>query len=251
MFLKHRALQAEYFDELDRPAAEIAESFAMLARVNRFFAVARTFQNGLPKMLGEERCRSLSLLDLGAGDGSLGKELSRWAATHGWEWRFTNLELNPHAAKLNPNAEWVIGSVLQLPFSDRSFDVVIASQMTHHLTSNDDVCQHFKEAWRVTRDVLFINDLHRNAALYSLLWVWLRVFQVPGHFRSDTLLSVKRGWRVREWQSLAQRAGIPNAHVWLYGGARLVLEARRQEKAPTSKPQAPENHQYPSTNDAR
>jgi hypothetical protein len=227
MFLKHRVLQAEYFDALDRPAAEIADGYAMLARVNRFFAFASPFQHFLPQVLGEERCRSLSLLDLGAGDGSLGDELARWAAQRGWDWRFTNLDLNLQAMRLNPGASWVAASASMLPFRDQSFDVVIASQMTHHLMSDDEVCRHFSEAWRVTREVLFLNDLHRNAALYAVLWVLLRLCRFPEHFRNDGLLSVRRSWRVGEWQALAGRAGIPDARVWLYGGARLMLQARR------------------------
>jgi 2-polyprenyl-3-methyl-5-hydroxy-6-metoxy-1,4-benzoquinol methylase len=227
MFLKHRALQAEYFDTFDRPAAEVADGYAMLARVNRFFSFASPFQTFLPKTLGQNRCRSLSLLDLGAGDGSLGDELTRWAATRGWNWRVTNLDPNIQAMRLNPNARCVAASALALPFRDRAFDVVIASQMTHHLMSDDEACQHFHEAWRVTGHMLFLNDLHRNVVLYGILWVLLRLYGFPEHFRSDGLLSVRRSWRVREWRALAARAGIPEAKVWLYGGARLMLQANR------------------------
>ena len=131
--------------------------------------------------------------------------------------------------RLNPAAQWVAGSVLALPFQDQAFDVVIASQMTHHLMSDADACQHFREAWRVTREVLFINDLHRNAVLYAILWVLLRCYRFPKKFRDDGLLSVQKSWRVGEWRSLAARAGIPEARVWLYGGARLMLQARRKK----------------------
>src|SRR5579883_1604099 len=228
MFLKHRALQAEYFDALDRPAEEIAESYAMLARVNRFFSHAAPFQRFLPTLLNEARCHSLTVLDLGAGDGSLGDQLTRWATARGWDWRFTNLDLNPQVVRLNPKARWVIGSALQLPFQDQAFDIVIASQMTHHFMSDEEVCRHFQEAWRVTRHALFFNDLHRNAALYSLLWVWLRIFRLPKHFRSDCLLSVRRGWRTAEWRKLAGQAGIPNARIRLHHGTRLLLQACRE-----------------------
>ena len=236
MLLNRRALQAEHFDALDRPAADVAEGYALLGRVNRMFAFTSPFQNYLPKMLGEERCCSLSFLDLGAGDGSLGDALSQWATQRGWRWRFTNLDLNPQAMRLNPKARCIAGSALALPFRDCAFDVVIASQMTHHLFTEDEVCQHFSEAWRVTGQALFLNDLHRNALLYAALWVLLRVYRFPKNFRSDGLLSVRRSWRVREWQALAARAGIPNARVWLYGGARLMLQARRETELTTKAP---------------
>ena len=171
MFLSQRATQAEYFDDRDRPTAEITDFFSALARTNRLFAFAEPFQQLLPRLLGQEKCRSLSLLDLGAGDGSLGKVLSQWAARQNWDWNFTNLDISPASLRLSQSGHNVVGSVLALPFADASFDVVIASQMTHHLSTNEEVTQHFREAWRVTRSGLLLTDLHRNVFLYGMLWL--------------------------------------------------------------------------------
>src|SRR6266850_5049419 len=163
MFLSQRATQAEYFDAANRSFTEVADGYRQLARANRIFLFSHPFEFVLPRLLGKERCRSLSLLDMGAGDGSLGIKLARWAARQGWDWRFTNLDLNPHALRLNSHTRNIAGSVLALPFREGSFDAVIASQMTHHLFSNAELIQHFREAWRVTRDALVLSDLHRNA----------------------------------------------------------------------------------------
>ncbi len=227
MFLSRRSAQAEYFDAPDRTAAEVADGYRLLARVNRLFHFAEPFQRHLPRSLGAERCRSLSVLDLGAGDGSLGRELTAWAAQRGWAWRVTSLDLNPLALRLNPGRPNVAACALALPFTDRSFDVVIASQMTHHIPQTEAVARHFREAWRVTRDTLFLNDLHRNCALFAMVWLATHLTRLPADLRSDGLVSVRRGWRIGEWQRLADEAGIPNANVWLHYGARIMLRARR------------------------
>src|SRR5581483_2470952 len=102
MFFRRRATQAEYFDAHDRAEGEVAEFYASLARANRFFLFADPFQRLLPKFLGTDNCRSLSLLDLGGGDGSLASLLTEWAATkRGWDWRFTNLDINPAALRVS------------------------------------------------------------------------------------------------------------------------------------------------------
>jgi 2-polyprenyl-3-methyl-5-hydroxy-6-metoxy-1,4-benzoquinol methylase len=228
MFFKRRALQAEYFDTLDRPMAEIAAGYEMLGRVNRFFGFALPFEEHLPKLLGVEHCRSVSFLDLGAGDGSLGDALTKWAAAaKGWDWRCTNLDVNTRAMGLNRNARWVAGSVLELPFRDGAFDVVIASQMTHHLMSDEETRRHFREAWRVTGRALLINDLHRSRFLYGAVGMVMQAFGFPEYFKEDGFLSVKRGWLLPEWRRLAAEAGIAGAKVSLYGGARVMLGARR------------------------
>ena len=231
MFLRQRATQAEYFDAPGRSAAEIAGDYRQLARVNRVFALTDPFQRVLVPWLGRDGCRSLSILDLGAGDGSLGRALTRWAARQGWDWRVTNLDLNPLALQLNPGGHNVVGSALALPFADDSFDVVIASQMTHHLAGDGEVAQHFREAWRVTRDAVFLNDLHRNPVLLGLVWLIVHCARLTPEMRSDGLLSVRRGWRLDEWRALARQAGIPDARVWLYYGARIMLQARKGRAA--------------------
>ncbi|HWW00638.1 MAG TPA: methyltransferase domain-containing protein [Candidatus Acidoferrum sp.] len=227
MFLARRTTQAEYFDG-ERSAAELAAFFQALQRINRLFVFAEPFQRSLPRLLGPSRCEKASILDLGAGDGSLGKVLSEWARQRGWQWRVTNLDLSLAALRLNPAGPNVAGSVLALPFRAGSFDAVIASQMTHHLTDAE-VRQHIAEAWRVARHVVMLSDLHRNAALYATLWVVFRLMRFPAVIASDGLLSVERGWRVPELRSLATAAAIDGAEVSLYFGARVLLRARKRE----------------------
>ncbi len=226
MFLSARSTQAESFDSPGRPAAEIEAGYRQLARANRLFFFSHPFVFTLPRLLGVARCRALTLLDVGAGDGLLGRRLEAWAQRRGWRWEVTNLELNPHALALNPSGRNVTGSALALPFPDAHFDVVIASQMTHHL-SDAEVVTHFREAWRVARQAVLLSDLHRNPFLYALVWMgsWLVGFNRA--MREDGVISVRRGFRLDEWRRHAAAAGIPDARVWLYAGTRIMLAARK------------------------
>ena len=231
MFLRHRSTQAEYFDLPGRPEPEVAASFQDLTRLNRLFRFAHPFQAVLPRWLGAGNCERLEILDVGAGTGLLGKTLTEWARRRGWQWRFTNLDNNPVALKIGRQPDSVVGSALQLPFPDGSFDLVVASQMTHHL-SNAEVVTHWREAWRVTRDAVFISDLHRNPGLYALLWLTLHLIRANPALLEDGLISVRRGFRRGEWRELAARAGIPAANVWRYHGTRIVMQARKKRLEP-------------------
>lgn len=228
MFFGRRSTQAESFDLPGRPESEIAAGFRDLDRLNDAFCFAKPFEAILPEWLGRQRCARLDILDLGAGTGSLGRHLSAWAGKQGWDWRFTNLDSNELALKMGGEPRTVAGSVLALPFPDRSFDLVIASQMTHHL-SDAEVVRHWQEAWRVTRRDMFICDVHRNPGLYAMLWVGTRWLGIGSPVREDALISVKRGFRLREWREKARIAGVTGAKVWLYYGTRIVLQARKPE----------------------
>jgi ubiquinone/menaquinone biosynthesis C-methylase UbiE len=231
MFFGRRSAQAEYFDLPGRDPSEIANDFRDLDRVNRFFQFARPFQEKLPAWLGSERCSRLDVLDVGAGTGLLGQTLSAWATRRGWDWRFTNLDANACAPQSDPAAVRVVGSALQLPFADASFDLVIASQMTHHL-SDEEVVVHLREAWRVTRDAVMISDMHRNLGLHVLLWFATLLLGTGRRVRSDGLTSVARAFRCGEMRRFAQSARLDDAQVKLYFGARVLLFARKTKAQP-------------------
>lgn len=225
MFLGRRSTQTEYFDA-ERSEAELAEFFRALNRINRLFVFAEPFQRWLPQLLGTSTCRTASILDLGAGDGFLGRVLCEWAQERGWNWRVTNFDLSVPSLRLDSAGRKVAGSVLALPFRAASFDAVIASQMTHHLTDAE-TRQHLAEAWRVAGRVIMVSDLHRNAALYGMLWLLFHLRRFPATIAADGLLSVKRGWRVPELRRLATAAGIERARIGLYFGARILLQAHK------------------------
>jgi SAM-dependent methyltransferase len=232
MFLRQRSTQTEHFDLPDRPETEVAAAFRDLNRVNALFHFSHPFAAVLPGWLGRKNCERLEILDVGAGTGLLGKTLTEWAAQRGWQWRFTNLDNNPVALKIGGHPDSVVGSALQLPFADGSFDLVVASQMTHHLT-DEQVVAHWREAWRVTRDAVFISDLHRNALLYALVWLTLHLMRADRALIEDGLISVRRGFRRDEWRELAAQAGIPAARIWRYHGTRIVLQARKKSSSHT------------------
>jgi ubiquinone/menaquinone biosynthesis C-methylase UbiE len=235
MFLSRRTTQEEYFDS-ERPASEVADFFRSLGRVNRFFDFAEPFRCLLPRLVSEQDCRALSILDIGAGDGSLGVSLRAWAAKRGWDWRVVNLDMSPMALGLNPGGLNVAGSAVRLPFRDGSFDAVFASQMTHHL-SETDVRLLLQEAWRVARLGIIVCDLHRNLGLYLTLRLLFCFQDHPASFRADALLSVKRSWRTGDLARMAAEAGLESPRVKLYFGARVILQARKPTP-PRSRDQA-------------
>ncbi len=223
MFLVRRSGQAEYFDSPERTAAEVRMHYDWLNRINRLTRFERPFRIWIPRLLGEAGCGQLSVLDVGAGDGELGRALTGWAAGRGWEWRFTDLDLSSHACGMNPNRSKREGSALALPFEDGSFDVVVATTMTHHLGTDEEVIQHFREADRVARRLVLVCDMQRNPVFLVLLGMLLVVKGAPREFRRDGMLSVRRGWRAGEWRGLVERAGLRGAQVWAEHGSRVLL----------------------------
>lgn len=227
MFLARRSAQAEYFDAPERTASELQAHYDWLNRINRATRFDRPFRMWIPRLLPSTTCESLEILDVGAGDGELGRTLTRWAESRSWRWKFTDLDLSTHACALNPNARATPGSATALPFADGSFDVVIATTMTHHLPTDEAVIAHFREAARVSRRLVLLCDMRRSALFLGMLGAFLWVHRVPREFLDDGLLSVRRGWRPEEWRALADRAGLGQARVWSEHGTRVLLSLQK------------------------
>ena len=223
--LRERATEPEYFDSPARRPGEIVASYRELARVNRLCRFADPYTRVMARWLGAAQCRRLSILDLGAGDGSLGAAMEQFARRQGWDWRVTNFDLNPVPLRLAATGRNVAGSVLALPFVEDSFDVVVASQMTHHLADGDEVIRHLREAWRVARRGVFITDMTRGPVFYAAVWVMVHALRLSPAMRADGLLSVKRSWTRGELAGLAARAEIPGLTVRSYYGTRLIVSA--------------------------
>ena len=223
--LRERATEPEYFDSPARQPDEIIASYRELARVNWLCRFADPYTRIMSRWLGAANCRQLSILDLGAGDGSLGREMEKFAQRQGWDWRVTNFDVNPVPLRLASTSRNVAGSVLALPFVENSFDVVVASQMTHHLADGDAVIQHLREAWRVARRGVFITDMTRGPFFYAAVWVMIHALRLSPAMRADGLLSVKRSWTCAELAGIAARSGLPGLSVRSYFGTRLIVSA--------------------------
>ncbi|HZA98751.1 MAG TPA: methyltransferase domain-containing protein, partial [Gemmatimonadales bacterium] len=126
---------------LDNPAANpaaVAESLRNIARANRWFGGASAVRYGLRRTLGAvPPGTALTLLDLGTGLGDLPQVVVRWGAARGIRIQPIGVELNRIAAGLarDRGVPSILACAGAAPFQDKSVDVVLVSQVAHHLTS--------------------------------------------------------------------------------------------------------------------
>lgn len=89
----------------------------------------------------------------------------------------------------------------------RSFDVVTATLLCHHLKDHD-VVTFLSDAKKIARNAVIINDLQRSRLAYALFWLISPLF-FNRLIRYDGLLSIKKSFTHSELQNFAQQAGIP------------------------------------------
>lgn len=211
---------------LDRPDADpavVAESLRNIARANRWFGGAAAVSFGLTRTLGDvPPGQTLSLLDLGTGLGDLPGVAVRWGAGRGIRVEPIGLELNRTAATLAqasglPTAVACAGVP---PIADKGVDVVLVSQVAHHLT-RPSVVHLLRTCDRLARRAVVLADLRRHRLAPAAFWCGARLLRFDPVTVADGMTSLRRGFTSAELQRLLAEAGVAG-RVDRRPGFRLV-----------------------------
>jgi len=198
-------------EALDDPTADPALVVRMLgdiARANRWFGGTATVRAGLAQLLDDDdRGRTLTLFDVGTGAGDLPLDAICYAARRGITLRAIGLERIPAAAQLARRAGVVtmLGCAGALPLGAQRVDIVLVSQVAHHL---DDaaIVRLFADCSRIARRGVIIADLRpsRWAELaFRLAGALLRLHPTSV---TDGVTSLRRGFAPDRLRTLAERA---------------------------------------------
>jgi 2-polyprenyl-3-methyl-5-hydroxy-6-metoxy-1,4-benzoquinol methylase len=191
-----------------------------LASVNRTTFAHKATLNWLRRSMAHLPPGSVvSVLDIAYGQGDLLRAIARMADEAGLEAELTGIDLNPRSAAVAravPSPEttvtYLTGDVFLYAPSSR-FDFIVTSQFTHHLT-DEAVVQlmawmeaHASKGW-------YIADLHRHwFPYYGFRWL-ARLAGWHEIVRRDGTVSIARGFKSAEWQSLLARAGVSAEVRW-------------------------------------
>ena len=96
------------------------------------------------------------------------------------------------------------GDAMALPFADGSFDVVGSSTFVHHLEP-EEVARFAREALRVARVAVVINDLRRSAVHLAFVYSGWPIFGRLSH--NDGPASVRRSYTPAELREILSPLG--------------------------------------------
>jgi 2-polyprenyl-3-methyl-5-hydroxy-6-metoxy-1,4-benzoquinol methylase len=221
------SLGTELLDNPNASPAAVAESLRNIARANRWFGGAAALRFGLQRTLaGVPRRSTLSLLDMGTGLGDLPEVAVRWGRRRGIRIVPLGLELSRVAARLARTAglPTAVACAGAPPIRAKSVDVVMVSQVAHHLTS-DSVVHLLRTCDRLARRGVIVSDLRRDPLAAPAFWCGARILAFDPVTVADGLTSIRRGFSRRELRALLARAGI-EGRVDRRPGFRLVATWR-------------------------
>jgi len=221
---------------LDDPRADpilVGRELRDIARLNALFGGTRAvvrelepfFERG-KRDTGTERRATWTLVDVGTGLGDIPRAAAAAARRHGVTLRLVGIELNRTAARLAHMGDegaplaMALADGGALPLAPRSVDVVVASQVLHHLPRPVAV-RWIATFDRVARRAVVLADLRRSRVAMAGVWAASVGLAMSGVTRHDAVVSVKRGYTKAEFDEMLRQAGVRTVARYRRG-ARIV-----------------------------
>ncbi len=176
---------------------------------------------GLPDGRGMRDAR-WTLLDVGSGSGDIARAAVAAAHRHGIALTPVGIDVNRTAARLarSGGLAAIVADGSRLPLGPRSVDVIVASQVLHHLPRAVAV-RWIATFDRVARRAVVLADLRRSRVAMAGVWAASLCLAMSGVSRHDAVLSLKRGYTREEFCDMLRDADV-QAVARYRPGARIV-----------------------------
>jgi len=205
-----RITQPELLDSLDRATfspSELAGNLADIARLNRLTGTTARICHATLSLVPPGMKR-ITILDVGTGAGDVPILLKRSAIRRGLDVCIVAADWHPGVVQcLTRSITALRADALRLPIPYKGIDILICSQVLHHLTP-EQITLALREFVRVTRCGFVLFDVERSRlaipAARLLTWAISR----NRFTRHDGPLSVRRAYRRGEMRDLAAQAGL-------------------------------------------
>jgi ubiquinone/menaquinone biosynthesis C-methylase UbiE len=218
----------ERMERPDLDTTELGRALRTLARVNQLFGGTRVVLEHLGRLC-DGVPGPIRILDVGTGYADIPRAIVRWARQLRRPVEITaidrhlqTLALASQACARYPEIRLREADALALPFASGSFDLVLASQLLHHMEGTQPV-QLLRELSRLARRAVLVNDLRRGAWPHLLTWATLHVVSRSAVIRHDGPMSIRRGYLPMELEALAREAGWKQPRISRHAFFRLAL----------------------------
>ena len=229
MQFRYRSAEKEYLDEENIETRYLYRNLKELDIINSRLGGYNVSTKGLRHILRTKK-EVRTILDIGFGGGDSIKQLAKLGNKIKTELFFYGVDLKKDCFNYAEN------NLLELPNKKlicddyrnisedllKEIDVIHCSLFLHHL-KNEEIIELFKFA-RTNNCIILVNDLHRNFLAYYSIKFLTALFSKSYLVKNDAPISVKRGFRKNELESLLRKGGYTDFSVkWIWAFRYLII----------------------------
>jgi 2-polyprenyl-3-methyl-5-hydroxy-6-metoxy-1,4-benzoquinol methylase len=224
-----RSNQSELLDAPDIPKELLFQNLRELDLINKTLGGHAITLAGI-KALITDKYKTYNIIDIGCGGGDAIKEIAQWSTQNNFKVKITGVDMNAdcieymkQACSAIPFAEGIVMDYRDYLKTGEPVDIIHCSLFCHHLT-DDELIELFQYMDKYAASGFVINDLQRHwFAYYSIKFLTL-LLNGSALVKNDAPVSVLRGFRKRELESLMQRANVTGAKVdWKWAFRYLII----------------------------
>lgn len=222
--MKQRSDQKELLDRDDIPFEHIKKNMQELETINQLLGGHQITLAGLKQLVNGNH---VHICEVGCGGGDNLKAIMKWCRKHNISASFTGIDIKPTCieyAKQNlagENVNWICSDYKLVQF-DQKPDIIFSSLFCHHF-SNEEVAEIFRWKYENSSLGFFVNDLHRHLVAQRSIQLLTQLFSSSYLVKNDAPLSVKRGFRKPDWNTIFKQSGITGVLRWKWAFRWLVI----------------------------
>jgi len=213
---KKRSYQSELLDRPDIPFEDIKRNMQELDFINRKLGGHEITLDGVVALIKNQMAfnSKLKIVEIGCGGGDNLRAIKQWAQHVHFDVSLEGIDINYDCIayakdqKRNSGIEFIHSDYKEVSFQNKP-DIIFSSLFCHHFIEEELI---FMMKWMKQNSQLgfFINDLHRHPLAYHSIKILTKLFSRSYLVKNDAPLSVKRGFKRKEWNFILSKAGIAN-----------------------------------------
>ncbi len=212
---KTRCYTKELLDEENIPKAALYQNLKELDTINNLLGGYNITFNALKKVLNKNN--KYVLVDIGSGGGDTLKRIFNWNKKANYKLKLIGIDLKQdcvdYAENNNPNAviQFICDDYKNFKTHVPQIDIIHACLFCHHLSEREII--ELVQFTQLNNCTLIINDLERNPIAYYSIKFLTKIFSKSYLVKNDAPLSVRRGFKKKEWELILQAASAKNYSV--------------------------------------
>ena len=216
----HRSKEEEIMDDLDMSGDILIDSLDKIATINQFLGGNQLTIKGVMQLLkGYPKNKTISIVDLGCGNGDMLRALSKVAKTKGYQFDMLGIDANQatidYAIELSKNykdIKYLKQDVLSAEFKAIEYDIALCTLFLHHF--EDEVAFNLVESLEQKSKIgVIVNDLHRHPMAYHLFQL-ITLFVSNHMMKEDGKLSIRKAFKRIDFERFASRLKSKSQIKW-------------------------------------
>jgi len=207
-----RATEPELMDDFSLPSAEIDPLLAGLELVNQYLGGYNVIFSALKEASVQQ---NFHISDWGCGGGDVLRAIAKKYKNENLI--LTGIDVTPAAVDFAnqkntlPNISFVLADVLSAETKNLQADIVLSTLFTHHFW-DDEWILLIRKMLNYSKHAVIIDDLHRHWLPYYVIKILTKLTN-SRLAQYDGPLSVLKGFKRKELETLLQKAGINNYSI--------------------------------------